>query len=131
MTVPRNARTKWRKVREFALGLPEAAGEFPRGESVAKVNEKVFVFLGVEDGSHPLAVTLKLKDETSRAHALSCPGAEPAGHGLGRSGWVRVPLEHPEAPSAEPLRDRVGESYRAIAPKKPAARLDEISPSGV
>jgi predicted DNA-binding protein (MmcQ/YjbR family) len=130
VTVPRNARKKWQKVREFALGLPEAAEEFPWGESVAKVNRKVFVFLGTEDGGHPLAVTLKLRDETSHAHALSCPGAEPAGYGLGRSGWVRVPLEAEGAPPAELLCDWVEESYRAIAPKRLAARMDAVGESG-
>ncbi|MGW0585803.1 MmcQ/YjbR family DNA-binding protein, partial [Streptomyces sp. NPDC002920] len=34
MTVDRNALKKWEKVREFALGLPGAAEEFPWGESV-------------------------------------------------------------------------------------------------
>lgn len=124
MTVSRNARKKWQKVREFALGLPGAAEEFPWGESVAKVNGKVFVFLGGEEGGRPSAVTLKLRDETSHAHALSCPGAEPARYGLGRSGWVRVPLEDPGAPSAELVCDWVEESYRAIAPKRLVAGLD-------
>ncbi|MCL6735729.1 MmcQ/YjbR family DNA-binding protein [Streptomyces neyagawaensis] len=124
MAVPRNALKKWEKVREFALGMPGAAEEFPWGESVAKVNTKVFVFLGVDDGSHPLGVTVKLKDEETRAHALTCPGAEPAGYGLGKAGWVRVPLEEPGAPSAELLCDWVEESYRVIAPKRLIAELE-------
>ncbi|KOV66669.1 dGTPase [Streptomyces sp. AS58] len=115
---------KWEKVREFALGLPGAQEEFPWGESVAKVNKKVFVFLGVDDGSHPLRITVKLKDDTTRAHALTAPGAEPAGYGLGRSGWVSVPLERKGAPAVELLRDWVEESYRAIAPKRLTAELD-------
>ena len=57
----------------------------PWGETVAKVNKKVFVFLGVDDGSYPLGITVKLKDESAHAHALTCPGAEPAGYGLGKS----------------------------------------------
>ncbi|HCO04282.1 MAG TPA: dGTPase, partial [Actinobacteria bacterium] len=36
-----------RGVRTFALGLPEAYEDHPWGESVAKVNKKVFVFLGL------------------------------------------------------------------------------------
>ncbi|MFD5630705.1 MmcQ/YjbR family DNA-binding protein [Streptomyces sp. NPDC127072] len=124
MAVPGNALKKWGKVREFALGLPCAAEEFPWGESVAKVNKKVFVFLGVNDGSRPPAVTLKLKDEEAHAHALTSPGAEPAGYGLGRSGWVRIPLEEPDAPAAELLCDWVEESYRVIAPKRLVAELD-------
>ncbi|GAB2712873.1 MmcQ/YjbR family DNA-binding protein [Streptomyces bullii] len=124
MAVPRNALKKWEKVREFALGLPGAVEEFPWGESVAKVNKKVFVFLGTDDGSYPLGVTVKLTDQTAHAHALACPGAEPAGYGLGRSGWVSVPLEVRGAPAAELLCDWVEESYRTIAPKRLTAELD-------
>jgi predicted DNA-binding protein (MmcQ/YjbR family) len=124
VAVPKNALKKWEKVREFALGLPGAAEEFPWGETVAKVNKKVFVFLGVDDGSYPLGITLKLKDEEAHAHALTSPGAEPAGYGLGKSGWVRIPLAEQGAPVAELLCDWVEESYRAIAPKKLVAELD-------
>lgn len=125
MAVPRSALKKWEKVREFALGLPGATEEFPWGETVAKVNKKVFVFLGVSDGSYPMGVTVKLKDESAHAHALTCPGAEPAGYGLGKAGWVRIPLAEQGAPAAELLCDWVEESYRAIAPKRLTAELDE------
>jgi predicted DNA-binding protein (MmcQ/YjbR family) len=121
---PRAVRQKWGRVRAFALALPGAVEEFPWGESVAKVNKKVFVFLGVEDGSWPLAVTLKLGEEEAHAHALTCPGAEPAGYGLGKAGWVRIPLEEKGAPAAELLCDWVEESYRAVATKKWIAELD-------
>ncbi|GGX07504.1 hypothetical protein GCM10010297_31530 [Streptomyces malachitofuscus] len=124
MAVPPNALKKWEKVRDYALGLPGAAEEHPWGETVAKVNKKVFVFLGVDDGSYPLGVTVKLKDETAHAHALACPGAEPAGYGLGKAGWVSIPLEPKGAPGAELLCDWVEESYRTIAPKRLAAELD-------
>ncbi|MER7477988.1 MmcQ/YjbR family DNA-binding protein [Streptomyces sp. NPDC126510] len=124
MAVPRNALKKWEKVRAFALGLPDAVEEFPWGESVAKVNKKVFVFLGVVDGGYPLGVTVKLTDETAHAHALACPGAEPAGYGLGKAGWVYIPLEQRGAPAAEVLCDWVEESYRVIAPKRLIAALD-------
>ncbi|MFE5754065.1 MmcQ/YjbR family DNA-binding protein [Streptomyces massasporeus] len=124
MAVPRNALKKREKVRAFALGLPDAVEEFPWGESVAKVNQKVFVFLGVQDGSYPLGVTVKLKDETAHAHALACPGAEPAGYGLGKAGWVSIPLEQQGAPAAEVLCDWVEESYRVIAPKRLIVVLD-------
>ncbi|MGW1957487.1 MmcQ/YjbR family DNA-binding protein [Streptomyces sp. NPDC001920] len=124
MAVPSNALKKWEKVREFALGLPGATEEFPWGETVAKVEKKVFVFLGVDDGSHPLGITVKLKDESAHAHALTCPGAEPAGYGLGRSGWVSIPLQPKGAPAAELLCDWVEESYRTIAPKRLTVELD-------
>jgi predicted DNA-binding protein (MmcQ/YjbR family) len=124
MAVPRNALRKWEKVREWALSLPGAAEEHPWGDTVAKVDRKVFVFLGAADGSHPLGVTVKLTDETAHAHALACPGAEPAGYGLGKAGWVRVPLEPTGAPAAELLRDWVEESYRTVATKRRVAELD-------
>ena len=124
MTVPKSALKRWEKVREFALGLPGATEEFPWGETVAKVNKKVFVFLGTDDGSYPMGITLKLRDEEAHAHALTSPGAEPAGYGLGRSGWVRIALEEQGAPAAELLCDWVEESYRVIAPKKLVAELD-------
>lgn len=124
MTVDRNALKKWEKVRQFALGLPGATEEFPWGEAVAKVNRKVFVFLGVDDGSHPLGVTVKLTDETAHAHAMASPGAEPTGYGLGKAGWVSLPLQEKGAPSAELLCDWVEESYRRIAPQRLIAELD-------
>ena len=124
VAVPNNALKKWEKVREFALGLPGAAEEFPWGETVAKVNKKVFVFLGVTDGSYPMGMTVKLKDEAAHAHAMTSPGAEPAGYGLGKAGWVSIPLEEEGSPAAELLCDWIEESYRTIAPKKLIAELE-------
>ncbi|WP_432093591.1 MmcQ/YjbR family DNA-binding protein [Streptomyces sp. bgisy100] len=112
------------QVREFALGLPGAGEEFPWGESVIKVNRKVFVFLGTGDGSWPPGITVKLRDDAVHEHAMTSPGAEPAGYGLGRAGWVSVPLAERGAPAAELLCDWVEESYRVIAPKRLVAELD-------
>ncbi|MGX1273525.1 MmcQ/YjbR family DNA-binding protein [Streptomyces phaeoluteigriseus] len=124
MAVDRNVLKKWEKVRRFALGLPGATEEFPWGETVAEIDRKVFVFLGVTDGSHPLGVTVELKDETAHAHALASPGAAPAGYGLGGAGWVSVPLAAEGAPATELLCDWVEESYRAIASKRRISELD-------
>lgn len=114
----------WARVREFALGMPGATEDFPWGETVAKVNKKVFVFLGVDDGSCPMGLTVKLRDEAAHAHALTTPGAEPAGYGLGTAGWVQIPLEVKGAPGAELLCDWVEESYRTVAMKRLVAELD-------
>ncbi|EME99573.1 MmcQ/YjbR family DNA-binding protein [Streptomyces mobaraensis NBRC 13819 = DSM 40847] len=111
------------KVREFALSLPEAVEEFPWDESaVVKVNKKIFVFLGAEGAEAP-GISVKLRDEEAHGHALAVPGAAPTGYGLGRSGWVSVPLVAGGAP-VELLCDWVEESYRTIAPKRLVARLD-------
>lgn len=123
MTVARDPLAVREEVRAFALALPGAEEEFPWGESVVKVNKKVFVFLGVDDGSHPPGINVKLKDAEIHEHAMSVPGAEPAGYGLGKAGWVRVPLAE-NTPAAEVLCEWVEESYRVIAPKRLIAELD-------
>lgn len=112
---------------EGAVLCPGSAGRdrgVPLGETVVKVNKKIFVFLGVDDGSHPLGIGVKLKDEAMHAHALSCPGAEPSGYGLGKAGWVQIPLAVRGAPTADVLCDWVEESYRTIATKKLIAELE-------
>jgi predicted DNA-binding protein (MmcQ/YjbR family) len=110
-----------RRLREFALGLPGAHEDFPWGERVIKVNKKVFVFLG-SDGDDDGGMSVKLTD--SHDQALGLEGAEPTGYGLGRAGWVSVPLA---AKGAEPdvLCDWIEESYRIVAPKRLVAELDD------
>jgi predicted DNA-binding protein (MmcQ/YjbR family) len=109
------------RIRAFALSLPGATEDFPWGERVAKVNRKVFVFLGPDERRDRPLVTVKLVE--SHGHAMSIDGAEPTGYGLGRAGWVNVPLDSPEV-DLDLLRDWVEESYRIVAPKRLVAVLD-------
>lgn len=109
-----------RKLRDFGLCLPGANEEFSWEDSVLKVNRKIFVFLGPED-SDDMGVCMKLVD--SHAEAMAVPGAKPAGYGLGRAGWVQIPLST-ESPPVEVLCDWIEESYRLIAPSKMIAELD-------
>lgn len=109
------------QLRSFALSLPDAGEDFPWGERVAKVNGKVFVFLGRDERAEPPLLTVKLVE--SHGHALSLEGAEPTGYGLGRAGWVNVPLEA-EGVSLDLLEDWIEESYRIVAPKRLVAELD-------
>jgi predicted DNA-binding protein (MmcQ/YjbR family) len=109
------------QLRAFALSLPGAAEDFPRGERVAKVNGKVFVFLGHEEASGPPLMTVKLVE--SHGHALALEGAGPTGYGLGRAGWVNVPLLA-EGVTLDLLRDWIEESYRIVAPKRLVGELD-------
>jgi predicted DNA-binding protein (MmcQ/YjbR family) len=78
-----------------------------------KAGRKVFVFFGAE------RVTVKLDE--AHGHALSIDGAAPTGYGLGKAGWVTVPVAG--VPS-DVLRDWVEESYRIVAPKRLVAELD-------
>jgi predicted DNA-binding protein (MmcQ/YjbR family) len=106
-------------LRTFAFSLPGAWEDHPWGESVVKVDKKVFVFFGVERHG-----SLHLKLPHSADAALGVRGAEPMGYGLGKSGWVSIPLEG-ELPPLEILREWIEESYRAVATKKRAKELDE------
>ena len=56
-------------------------------------------------------------------------GAEPTGYGLGKAGWVTVPLRAPGV-SLDVLRDWVEESYRIVAPKRLVAAAGRQSATG-
>ena len=109
------------KLLAFALAFPGASEDHPWGEDVAKVNGKVFAFLGVAESKR---MTVKLAE--SHGHALSIEGAEPTGYGLGKSGWVTVPLRA-SGVTLDLLRDWIEESYRIVAPKRLVSQLDAPS----
>ena len=111
------------QLQAFALSLPNVSEDFPWGERVAKVNGKVFVFLGPDEQNGPPLMTVKLVE--SHGHALAVEGAEPTGYDLGRSGWVNVPLRA-EGVTLDLLRDWIEESYRIVAPKRLIAELDRL-----
>jgi predicted DNA-binding protein (MmcQ/YjbR family) len=110
------------QLRAFALSLPGAAEDFPWGERVAKVNGKIFVFLGHDQATGPPLITVKLVE--SHDHALTLEGAAPSGYGLGRAGWVNVPLRA-EGATSDLLCDWIEESYRIVAPKRLVGELDD------
>jgi predicted DNA-binding protein (MmcQ/YjbR family) len=112
-----------RRILEFALGFPGAYEDHPWEEDVAKVNKKVFVFLGLADSSDP-GITVKLRE--SHEQALSIPAATPTGYGLGRWGWVSIDLRAATV-SLDVLKDWVEESYRLVAPKRLVAELDKLA----
>jgi predicted DNA-binding protein (MmcQ/YjbR family) len=106
----------------FALGLPESWEDFPWGDHVVKVAKKIFVFLGTGHDSTP-RLTVKL--EGSHPAAMAVPGAAPTAYGLGRAGWVNVPLDGPGRPPLGVLEDWIEESYRIVAPKRLVRQLDQ------
>ena len=110
-----------RHVLEFSMGLPGAYEDHPWEEMVAKVNKKVFVFLGSEGSPSWPSMTVKLRE--SHEQGLAIPGAEPTGYGLGKSGWVTIPFRT-KLPPLGVLTDMVEESYRLVAPKRLIAELD-------
>jgi predicted DNA-binding protein (MmcQ/YjbR family) len=108
-------------LRRYALTFPDATEEFPWGERVIKVRGKIFVFLGVIEGT--LRVGMKLP--TSFEMALTPPPyTEPTGYGLGRAGWITAKFTARQKPDVDLLKGWIDQSYRAVAPKKLVAVLD-------
>ena len=102
----------------FALSLPEVVEDHPWDMTVAKVRKKVFAFFGGDPTRN--RITVKLVE--SHGHALSIDGAEPAGYGLGKAGWVTVPVDAPGV-DHDLLCDWIEESYCIVAPKRLVAML--------
>lgn len=112
-----------RLLRDYALGFPGATEDFPWGERVAKVNGKVFVFLGLDPvPGGEMGFSVKLP--ASAEEALELPFTAPTGYGLGKSGWVTAKFGEKDAPPIGILESWIRESYCAIAPKKLAAQVD-------
>jgi predicted DNA-binding protein (MmcQ/YjbR family) len=110
------------RLSDFASGLPGAWPDFPWGERVIKVGSKIFLFLGSDDPAAQAGLSVKLLE--FHDEAMATPGARPSGYGLGRAGWVSVPLGREGQPLPEVLERWVTESYRRVAPRKLAAELD-------
>jgi len=114
--------TQWASTfRECAMGYPDAIEDHPWGESAFKVNKKVFLFMSLHEGV--LRLTTKLPK--SGKQALKRSFASPTGYGLGKSGWVTSAFERGDEVPVELLSDWIDESFRAVAPKKLVAYLDE------
>jgi predicted DNA-binding protein (MmcQ/YjbR family) len=109
------------ELRAFGLAYPGAHLKSPwPGHKDLAVKDKTFAYLSVE--GDPFSISCKLPE--SNAVALSLPYTEPAGYGLGKSGWVEA-----SPPAGQPLpvdlfKSWIDESYRAQAPKKLVAQLD-------
>jgi predicted DNA-binding protein (MmcQ/YjbR family) len=112
--VERASKKAEKALRAFALAYPEAREDFPWGERVIKVKNKVFVFLGGRDNG--LSISTKLPNSAGAAATL--PFAEPTGYGLGKSGWITARFEGNQKPPVKLLERWIDESYRAVAPKK-------------
>ena len=109
----------------YALTFPGAYAEHPWGQTVIKVNKKVFLFvngaIAPEDG-----VSLSVKLPHTGADLLAMPFAEPTGYGMGRSGWVTLLLLREDHVPHDALEAWIDESYRAVAPKRRIAELDAV-----
>jgi predicted DNA-binding protein (MmcQ/YjbR family) len=102
-----------RELRAFGLAYPGAHTKSPwPGHLDLAVKDKTFAYLSLE--GEPLRISCKLPRTSSVA--LLLPFCEPAGYGLGKSGWVAANFEH-DSPDIEMLKAWIDESYRVQAPK--------------
>ncbi len=110
-----------KKLLTYALSLPEAEEHHPWGENVAKVGGKIFFFGGRPENDFVAGLKLPL----SRSAALRLPGAEPMGYGMGAHDWVTIWGTAAPKVDLDLMRVWIRESYRAVAPKRIAALLDQ------
>jgi len=105
-------------------GLRRHPGAEPKspwpGHLDLAVHGKTYAYLSAP--GDPPHVSLKLP--FSRALALSLPGSEPTGYGLGKSGWVSLSFDGHPVPPLAMLEEWLDESYRAQAPKKLLAQFE-------
>lgn len=105
-------------LRDYAMSFPTSVEEFPWGHRAIKVNKKAFVFLSHEDGV--LRMSVKLPESCEQA--LQLPFVSSTRYGLGKSGWVTAEFNHGSEVPLEMLQEWIGESFRAIAPKRLVVR---------
>jgi len=107
------------RLRDKAMSYPQVTETFPWREHAFKVKGKTFVFM--RDDADGTSFSVKLS--ASRAAALKLPGSEPTHYGMGAKGWVT--LLPTTRSSMKQLEAFIDESFRAIAPKRVLAALDE------
>lgn len=110
-----------KRLREMALAkYPGTHLKSPwPGHLDLAVNDKTYAYLSLD--GEPFSISCKLP--SSNALALALPHTEPAGYGLGKSGWVAAKFPDQDPPM-DMLESWLDESYRAQAPKKLIAQLD-------
>jgi len=111
-----------KELRAFGLAYPGAHLKSPwPGHLDLAVKDKTFAYLSIE--GEPFGISCKLPH--SNAIALMLPFTEPTPYGLGKSGWVSAKFPPGKKPPVEMLKAWIDESYRAQAPKKLVASLEE------
>jgi predicted DNA-binding protein (MmcQ/YjbR family) len=123
-----NAKKAEAQLIEFAHTMPEAWEDHPWDHTVLKVGKKIFVFFGGAAGpKDTMSVTVKLP--ISAEMALTLPDTKPAGHGLGKAGWIQMHRKTGEDIDIDLIQGWIVQSYKAVAPKKFAKLLGVETPA--
>lgn len=120
---PASFKSSFDKLRTFALDYPDTIEDFPWGHNAFKVNKKVFLFLVNDTDKKMLSMSIKLPK--SGKSALKHSFASPTEYGMGKHGWVTLRFSPGDSVPVEQITDWIDESFRAIAPKKIVAFLDD------
>jgi len=113
-------------LRKHALNYPETKEAFPWGHTAIKVKGKAFLFMALEKGVFSLSVKLPVSGKV----AVALPFASPTEYGLGKSGWVTARFQAKDDVPVDMLKEWLDESFRAIAPKRVLAKLEDNESSG-
>lgn len=114
------------KLEAICARLPEAERvdvEAWGDEPTFRVRGKTFVFAAAD----ATGISVKLPKEEAEAVVATDRGAAPTGHGLGRHGWVSVPIARNAGVARwRQVEEWVRTSYTLVAPKRLArVVLDE------
>ena len=109
------------KLREAALGLPEAEEGVSGNKACFRAGKKNFLFIG--DYGDSWDVMLKLGDSIGEAEKLS--KEDPDRYGIGRAGWVSANFAAGDGPPSGLFERWIEESYRLIVPKRLVSLLPE------
>lgn len=108
----------------MCLALPEATEKEAWGDPTWRVRDRIFAMQkGNFEGGRP-SVWLKAPEGDQAALVGADPGRFFVPPYVGHKGWVGVHLDGREVRSDE-LGELIQDSYRLVAPKLLAARLDE------
>ncbi len=111
------------ELRKRALAYPETSEDFPWGHSAFKVKGKGFLFTYLNEDEGFLSLSVKLP--VSSNMALTFPFAKPTEYGMGKHGWVTSRFNVGDDVPIDLLLDWMDESYRAVAPKRVLAQLED------
>jgi predicted DNA-binding protein (MmcQ/YjbR family) len=112
-------------LKKAALAYPGATLDYPWGHRGFKIKGKLFLITSHEGGVFYVTVKLPVTGKI----ALTLPFASPTGYGLGKSGWITAQFKKGETVPTDMLIGWLDESFRAIAPKRVVAALDEHGPA--
>lgn len=116
----RMARRPLGRLREICLALPEAYEETTWGDATFRVRKKIFA----SAADHTERCTVSMKADRGEQAALLAQGPPfffPSY--VGSKGWIGVDLTSPVVDWDE-VNELVRESYRLVAPKGLAARVE-------